>query len=88
MEKTSAGGVTMRASEHIQYFLPKQIAEKTVRAGKWLKWSSTGILIATVGLLEPYIAVKWTEYQVREQQRRQVMYENWLQQQRMKTHAV
>lgn len=70
LEKTAAGFV-FRADEHIQHFLPKEIAQKTLKAQSWMKGLSSAILIATVGIIEPYIALKWTEYQVREEQKKQ-----------------
>jgi len=67
--KLTPSGQALRNPTEVKYLLPSALSIKTQKVAKSISriadWSTIGL----IGLIEPYLAIKWSEYQVRHEKR-------------------
>jgi len=65
MMKTVAGHVSERSKAEVKHFFDQSLSEKTLNTSKKLsRWTLFGVMVPVLGVLEPLIAIKWTESQI------------------------
>lgn len=63
--KKVGGELVLKRRVEIERMLPKGLAQNTLGRFIVMSAASLGITIALLGIIEPYIAIKWTEKQAR-----------------------